>query len=150
LLGGAGFIMAKINNKGQTLLFDTFEGFKKNDGLHKKNTFYFNNIGFVKRKIYHLKLKKTKAFKAYFPEKLEVKIENIKLCHIDVNTHNETKRVFNYVKNRLVKNGIIVFDDYGIWGVDGVKKFINILEKKHSKQFIFIKNYMGQCILIKK
>ena len=150
LLGGAGFIMAKANNKGQTLLFDTFEGFKKNDGLHKKNIFYFNNVGFLKKKIFYLKLKRTKVFKAYFPENLNVKIKNIKLCHIDVNTHNETKRVFNYVKNRLIKNGIIVFDDYGIWGVDGVKKFINIIEKKYSKQFIFIKNYMGQCILIKK
>ena len=47
-------------------------------------------------------------------------------------------------------SGIIIFDDYGIWGVDGIKKFISSIEIKYSKKFIFIKNYMGQCILIKK
>lgn len=150
LLGGAGFITSKINNKGNTLLFDTFEGFVKSEGIHRRNVFFFKNISFVKKKISDLKLKRTKVFKAHFPKNLKVSIGNIKLCHIDVNTYNETKHVFNYVKNRIIKNGIIIFDDYGIWGVDGVKKFINIIEKKYSNQFIFIKNYMGQCILIKK
>ena len=44
----------------------------------------------------------------------------------------------------------MVFDDYGIWGVNGIKKFISYVNKKYSKNFIFIKNYMGQCILIKR
>ena len=50
----------------------------------------------------------------------------------------------------MIKTGVIIFDDFGIWGVDGIKKFIYEIEKKHSKEFIFLKNYMGQCILIKK
>ena len=49
----------------------------------------------------------------------------------------------------MIKTGVIIFDDFGIWGVDGIKKFIYEIEKKHSKEFIFLKNYMGQCILIK-
>ena len=28
-MGGAGFIMSKINSKGNTYLFDSFSGFKK-------------------------------------------------------------------------------------------------------------------------
>ena len=40
LLGGAGFITSKINNKGNTLLFDTFEGFVKSDGIHRRNVFF--------------------------------------------------------------------------------------------------------------
>lgn len=39
LLGGSGFIMSKKNLKGKTYLFDTFSGFKKNDGIHKKKYF---------------------------------------------------------------------------------------------------------------
>ena len=50
----------------------------------------------------------------------------------------------------MTKNGVIIFDDFGIWGVDGIKNFIYEIEKKFNKEFIFIKNYMGQCILIKK
>jgi O-methyltransferase len=150
LLGGAGFVMSEINLKGNTYLFDTFAGFKKDDGLHKKEVFKFEDILLVRKEIKKLKLKKTKVFKCYFPNNLPVKINKIKVCHIDVNTFIDTKKIFYFVEKKIIKNGIIVFDDYGIWGVDGIKKFISSIEKKYSKKFIFIKNYMGQCILIKK
>ena len=50
----------------------------------------------------------------------------------------------------MIKNGVIIFDDFGIWGVDGIKKFIYSIEKEKSKKYLFIKNYFGQCLLIKK
>ncbi len=150
LLGGAGFIMSNSNLKGKTYLFDTFSGFKKDDGLHKKEVFRFGDISFVRKQIKYLKLKNTRVFKSYFPNNLPIKINKIKVCHIDVNTYDATKKIFFFVEKKIVKNGIIVFDDYGIWGVDGIKKFITSIEKKYSKKFLFIKNYMGQCILIKK
>ena len=33
--------MSKSNLKGKTYLFDTFSGFKKDDGLHKKEVFKY-------------------------------------------------------------------------------------------------------------
>ena len=150
LLGGSGFIMSKANKKGYTHLFDSFEGFKKNDGLHKKDVFNYNDIKFVKRNVKKLKLKNTFVHKAYFPKKIKIKIQNIKLCHIDVNTYEDTKNVFNFIKKKIIKGGFIIFDDFGIWGVDGIKKFIYEIEKNNKKRFYFLKNYMGQCILIKK
>ena len=48
-----------------------------------------------------------------------------------------------------IKGGVIIFDDYGIYGVDGIKKFINEITRKNKKDFSFIYNFMGQCILIK-
>ncbi len=150
LMGGAGFIMSKTNKKGNTYLFDSFSGFKKDDGLHKKDVFYYSEIEEVKKNIKRLNLKKTYVFKAYFPKRIKVKVKNVKLCHIDVNTFNDTKLVFNFIDKKIIKGGIIVFDDFGIWGVDGIKKFIYLIEKKFAKKYYFIKNYMGQCILIKK
>ena len=150
LMGGAGFIMSKTNKKGNTYLFDSFSGFKKDDGLHKKDVFYYSEIEKVKKNIKRLNLKKTYVFKAYFPKRIKVKVKNVKLCHIDVNTFNDTKLVFNFIDKKIIKGGIIVFDDFGIWGVDGIKKFIYLIEKKFAKKYFFIKNYMGQCILIKK
>ena len=150
LLGGSGFIMSKVNHNGKIHLFDSFEGFKKDDGLHRKDVFYYNDIDFVKRNISKLKLKNTYVHKAYFPNKVKTKIHKIKLCHIDVNTYDDTKKIFNYIKNKVIRGGVIIFDDFGIWGVDGIKKFIYEIEFKYSKNFYFIKNYMGQCILIKK
>ncbi len=150
LMGGAGFIMSKKNKRGSTYLFDSFSGFKKDDGLHKKDVFNYGEIDNVKKNIKKLNLKHTSVFKAYFPKKNKIKINKVKLCHIDVNTFNDTKLVFNFIDKKIIKGGIIIFDDFGIWGVDGIKKFIYIIEKKFEKKYYFIKNYMGQCILIKK
>ena len=50
----------------------------------------------------------------------------------------------------MIKGGAIVFDDYGIYGADQIKVFISNISKKYQKQFTFIYNFMGQCILIKK
>ena len=89
--------------------------------------------------------------KGIFPVDFQKKFKNkkFKLCHIDVNTFKSTSQSFNFVKDKIIKNGIIVFDDYGIYSVFGVKKFVDNIMKK-DKNFIFINNYMGQCILIKK
>jgi len=150
LMGGSGFLMSKKNKIGKTYLFDSFSGFKKDDGLHKKDIFNYTDINLVKKNIKKLKLKNTDVFKAYFPKNIKVKIHKIKLCHIDVNTYYDTKIIFNSVNKKIIKGGVLIFDDFGIWGVDGIKKFIYHIEKKYSKEYHFIKNYMGQCILIKK
>ena len=150
LMGGAGFIMSKINSKGNTYLFDSFSGFRKNDGLHKKDVFVYDDISLIKKNIKKLKLKRINIFKAYFPKNINIKINRVKLCHIDVNTYYDTKKIFNFLKKKIIKGGIVIFDDFGIWGVNGIKKFIYEIEKKNSREFYFIKNYMGQCILIKR
>ncbi len=150
LMGGAGFIMSKNNIKGKTYLFDSFSGFKKDDGLHKKDVFFYEDINSIKKNIKKLKLKNTFVFKAYFPKNIKIKLKDIKLCHIDVNTFKDTSTIFNVINKKMIKGGIIIFDDFGIWGVDGIKKFIYKIERKYSTNYYFFKNYMGQCILVKK
>ena len=150
LQGGSGFIMSKVNEKGKTYLFDTFSGFKKDDGLHKKDVFFYEDINFVRKNIKKLNLKNTSVYKAYFPKNIRLKITKIKLCHLDVNTFEDTQKAFLWIEKKLIKGGMIIFDDFGIWGVDGIKKFIYKIENNYEKKFYFLKNYMGQCILIKK
>ena len=137
LMGGSGFILSKNNKKGNVLLYDSFDGFKKDDGLHKKEIFFFNNIDDVKKNIKKLKLKKTYVEKAYFPKNIKRKISKIKICHLDINTYYDTKKAFEWIEKKMIKNGVIIFDDFGIWGVDGIKKFIYSIEKKKKKK-IFI------------
>ena len=151
LKGGAGFVMSYANQKGKVHLVDSFEGIIENEKYHKKDHFIFKNIEFVKNKIKDLKLENTFVHRGIFPKMFKKRTlsNKIKLCHIDVNTFQSTKKTFGYVERKLVKNGIIVFDDYGIFSVNGVKKFVDQLIKS-NKNFIFINNYMGQCILIKK
>ena len=152
LKGGAGYAMAKANSMGKTYLIDTFTGLVENENYHKKEHFVFEDIGFVKNKIKSLRLKNTKVIKANFPKEVNksFKTKKFKLCHIDVNTYNATKSSFEFIEKKIVKNGVIVFDDYGIHSTKGVKKYVDFIMKKYRNEFSFINNYMGQCILIKK
>ena len=50
----------------------------------------------------------------------------------------------------MAKDGIIVFDDYGIYGNSNIKKFIDKISKNFHNNYHFFYNFMGQCILIKK
>ena len=152
LQGGAGFLMSKANKKGSTYLFDTFEGFLEEEKFHKKKHFIYKNMEIVKNNIKKFKLKNTKVYKCKFPDGLNssIKKKKFKLCHLDVNTYKSTKKSFEFIKSRMIKGGTIVFDDYGIYGADSIKKFVNQISKKYKKDFSFIYNFMGQCILIKK
>ena len=67
-----------------------------------------------------------------------------------MNTYRSTKNTYNYVKKKIIKGGFIIFDDYGIFGVEQVTQFIDMIQVKDKKKFHFVNNYMGQCILIKK
>jgi O-methyltransferase len=149
--GGVGMMMSKINLKGNTYLIDTFSGFKEEEKYHKKNIFVFTSIAELNENINKFKLKRITVMKQKFPESKKLKsIKKLKLCHIDVNTYRSTKNSYNYVKKKLVKGGFIIFDDYGIFGVEQVTKFVNEIKLKDKKHFHFISNFMGQCILIKK
>jgi len=150
--GGAGFAMAKANIKGNTYLFDTFKGFVEEEIYHKKKHFVYPDFGSVKKNAIQFGLKKVKVVKCVFPNNLSksFKKKKIKLCHIDVNTYKSTRKAFYFVEKRMLKNGIIVFDDYGIFGADSIKKFINSIKKKYNKKYTFLYNFMGQCILVKK
>lgn len=152
LEGGAGFTMSKANKNGNTYLFDTFEGFESEERFHKKDHFVFENVDEVKKNIVKFNLKKTQVIKSIFPKKLKknLQLKKIKLCHIDVNVYKATKQSFEFVEKRLIKGGVIIFDDYGIYSVDSIKKFISNISKTRKKKFTFVYNYMGQCILIKK
>ena len=79
-----------------------------------------------------------------------LKGKRFKLCHVDVNTYNATRLSFEFIRKKIVKNGVIIFDDYGIHSTQGIKKYVDIIIKKYRNEFTFINNYMGQCILIKK
>ncbi len=149
--GGAGILMSKVKSKGRAYLIDTFDGFHEEEKYHKKNIFIFKDINKLKKNIKDFKLKKTYVLKQVFPNKKKLKnINKLKVCHIDVNTYQSTKNSYNYIKKKIVKGGFIVFDDYGIFGVEQVTKFVNTIKIKDKKLFHFINNYMGQCILIKK
>ena len=151
--GGAGILMSKANeNKNtKTYFIDTFDGYAKSSGDHKKKvTFVYSKTDELIENLKIFKIKKYKVLKKRFPKKVSIK-KKIKLCHLDINIYEDTVKSFIFVDKHLIKNGIIVFDDYGIFKVDGILKAIKkILKEKYDQKYHVIYNYMGQCIMIKK
>jgi len=146
--GGTGFLLSNADNQSQIKLYDTFEGFPITEENIKKNTLKAN-FEESKEFLNKFEISNIEFFKKRFPIGVD-NINKIKFCHIDINTYSETKNSFNFIVPLLVKGGVVVFDDYGIWRIDGVKKFISEIEENLKDQFYFFFNYMGQCILIKK
>lgn len=150
MMGGSSFIISKSSPHNKIIAYDTFEGFKDNDKYYKKNFFIYKDIKNVILNSKLLKLKNLKIVKGYFPTKKSLNYNKIKFAHVDVNTYNSTKKIFFYLKKRIIKNGIIVFDDYGIYGNFNVTFFLDKIKNKFNHEFHFVYNFMGQCILIKK
>jgi len=150
MMGGSSYLISRACPKNKVYAFDTFKGFLDRDRNYNKKHFVYMDYNFVKKTAKLLKLNNLKIIKGYFPLKSFKEKKKIKFAHVDVNTFISTKKTFFYLKNKIIKNGVIVFDDYGIYKNDNVKKFIDNIYKKNLKYFNFIYNFMGQCILIKK
>jgi predicted O-methyltransferase YrrM len=154
--GGSGVLIAKqaeingITNK--VYLCDTFTGVVKTG---KKDTFYKGgehadtSKEIVEELLHKVNINNVKILVGIFPEESGKYIddERIRFCHIDVDVYESTKDIFNWVWKKLVVGGIILFDDYGWSGCDGVTKFIN--EERAKKDRIVSNNRDGQAWIIK-
>ena len=70
--GGAGILMSKANKNSQskTYFIDTFEGYSKSSGEHKKNkTFVYNKTDELQKNLINYKIKNFKITKLRFPKK---------------------------------------------------------------------------------
>ena len=82
----------------------------------------------------------------------ELEIERLAFVHSDVDAYESTKGVVEWCIPKMVKGGVIVFDDYGFAGCEGVTRYVNeIISKSEFKEhFLFVHNLNGHAILFKK
>lgn len=73
----------------------------------------------------------------------------ISLAHIDVDTYASAKDSFTAIWPKLVCSGIIIFDDYGFFGCEGVTQAVHEIAATHPNSLL-IHNINGHAILIKK
>ena len=73
----------------------------------------------------------------------KINLDRVNFAFLD-GSHNKTKVEieFNWVKERQLKNDIIVFDDYDPHNFKGIYEFINNLEKENNYKItkIFFRN----------
>jgi O-methyltransferase len=153
--GGTGAILAQAdrnNPNSYIILADTFEGVVKAssvDTIYKGGEHSDTSETIVNDLMKGLKLSNYKILKGIFPDKANLDDDRdlkIKLCHIDVDTYQSAKDIFNYVWEKMVKGGAVIFDDYGFWGCEGVT---NLGNEIHRSDAVFIHNLNGHAIFVK-
>ena len=145
--------MDLLGKTNTVFLCDTFSGVVK--ASEKDNTYVGGehadtSVDIVKNLAKTCGLNNITILQGIFPEDTGAAIakKQIAFAHIDVDVYQSAKDVVAFIWPRLLHGGIIVFDDYGTPGTQGMKKFLD--EVKDLTDRIFISNVMGQGVLIKK
>ena len=139
-----------LNNK--IFIADTFKGLVKissKDSTYTGGEHADTSVEVVKNLTKKMKLDNTIILKGIFPEDTGKKIENLKfkLCHIDVDVYQSGKDVFNWVWERMVIGGVVVFDDYGGLLTNGISKLVD--DEYVKKDRIVIHNLNGHALMVK-
>jgi len=94
-----------------------------------------------------LLLDNVQIIQGIFPEETSSEIENDKFrfCHIDVDVYQSAKDIVDWIWARMVRGGIIVYDDYG--GSDGIIQCVE--EQIPYKDRVVFHNLNGHAIVIK-
>ncbi len=156
--GGTAGIMAQqlsnLNSTATLYLADTFTGVAK---AGANDSFYTGGEhNDTSQQIVEDLLKNKSQYPHYailkgiFPEDTENKIpltEIFGLCHIDVDVYDSAKDILEWVWNRLIPGGMVVFDDYGFHSCTGVTKLVNEYRNRSDRQIIH--NLNGHAIMIK-
>jgi O-methyltransferase len=155
--GGTGALIAAqsaiLLRSSEVFLCDTFTGVVKAgsqdtvyvDGMHADTS-----PELAMRLLGKLGLENAVILQGIFPEQTAGRIQDrhFRFCHIDVDVYQSAMEVCEWVWPRLLSGGIVVFDDYGMRGTEGVQRFVNEWRGRTDLNFAY--NLNGHAIFFKK
>jgi len=121
--------------------FDSFEGLpekwdmsKDGDGVEKGH-FAVDKLPKVKPNV--------KLWKGWFNETIpafkKVFKEDISFLHVDCDLYSSTKTIFEELNNQIVKNTVIVFDEFYPWGTKALAKRYDMW---HEHEYLACKEWV--------
>lgn len=156
--GGTAGIMAQqlayLKSNATLYLADTFSGVAKagtNDrfysgGEHNDTSQQMAEDILINKSRYP----NYKILKGIFPDDTAHEIpvaEKFGLCHIDVDVYDSAKDILEWIWNKLIPGGVVVFDDYGFHSCTGVTKLVEEYRNYPDRQIIH--NLNGHALMIK-
>ncbi len=147
--GGIGHYLNLHSNGKKVYLFDTFEGIPMQSEIDPHPVGDFNHVTFEEVQEHFSDSLNVLVTKGVFPNSAKGVIKNEdKFCfvHLDADQYESTRNSLRFFYPKMVKGGIIVFDDWG-W-LKGVDQAINdfFMDKEESP----MATVMHQCFIIKK
>ncbi len=153
--GGSGAVLARAvavaGGANPVILADTFHGVVKataNDTYYKGGEHANTSRELVSQFLRDLGHDEATILEGIFPDETgeAVADRQFAMCHIDVDVYQSARDVFEWVWPRLAAGGIVVFDDYGFYGCEGVTKYVLELAEE---DLIVIPNLTGQAVIQK-
>ncbi len=154
--GGTGCLIAKrcqlAGINASVYLCDTFRGVVKAgqfDTAYSGGEHADSNEQTVKSLIKKLRLDNAKILAGVFPDDTGSLIEDrrFRFCHIDVDVYQSAKDVIEWIWGRLVIGAIVVYDDYGFTGCEGITKLVN--DERRRTDRIVVHNLNGHAVVVK-
>lgn len=155
--GGSGALIAQAAKfhhlAGQVFLADTFCGVVKagaNDTKYQGGEHADTSLAVVESLIFkQMNLDNVRVLTGVFPDDTGSAIRNhrFRLCHIDVDVYDSARDINDWVWPRLVRGGIVVYDDYGFEPCAGVTQYVD--EQRHLEDRLVIHNLNGHAVVVK-
>lgn len=155
--GGTGALMAKqakvCGIPSQVYLCDTFTGVVKagsKDSSYIGGEHSDTSREAVDKFVFkQMNLDNVQILQGVFPDQTSHKVKDLqfRFCHIDVDVYQSAKDIVEWIWGRIVPGGIVVFDDYGFQGCEGITKYVE--EQMLNKDRLVLHNINGHAIFIK-
>ena len=154
--GGSGCLMASrekmLGSDHFVHLCDTFCGVVKagsKDQGYRGGEHHNTSSKAVKNLADNLMLKNVRIYPGVFPEETGKNFSSarIRLLHIDVDVYESAKDSVEFLWDHIPAGGVIVFDDYGFVGCEGVTAYVDEIRNRRGARFIH--NLNGHGIIIK-
>lgn len=154
--GGTGSLLcgacAQESVKRTVFLCDTFKGVVKagdKDTSYKGGEHADASRDIVEAFLTKLGLANARILTGVFPDETgsEIADRHFALCHIDVDVYASARDVFDWVAPRLSRFGIVVFDDYGFLGCEGITRLVQ--ELAADRRFFTFFNLNGHAVMLK-
>lgn len=137
--GGTAEVLIEHSKNKQVFLFDTFEGIPYDDiegGYHKEGDFKSTKYNELIEE--YKSNNRVNIIKGIFPDESGQAVQEKKfsLVHLDVDVYKSYKDCLDFLYPKVVKGGVIVFDDYNAVSCLGAKTAIDefFKDKKEDVQ----------------
>ncbi len=152
--GGTGAILARavagLPDK-RVYLADTFTGVVKAGGMdptYVGGEHADTSVGTVVALMDSVSAPKVELLVGVFPEETRHRIRGrIAMLHCDVDVYESSRDIVEWCLPRLPVGGVILFDDYGFMGCQGITTFCD--EFRQRRGFRFLHNLNGHAVFVK-
>jgi O-methyltransferase len=150
--GGSAGVLAKAAPGKRILLADTFTGVVKveaSDTAYVGGEHADTSVEIVSGLMKKLGVTNTTILQGIFPDDTGGQCDDkIAMLHCDVDVYGSAREVVEFVKPRLVPGGLIVFDDFGFYGCEGITRLVH--ELTATQEWLMFHNLNGHAVLVKR